>query len=146
MNKSFSRRETLVKVLRSLKRHWVLIALSAVFALVSAGLMMYIPILIGRSVDLMLGAGRVDFNGLFKNLLLIGVLAVAAALSQWLMNVCNNAVSFKTTRDLRSRAFGHIQSLPLSYLDSHPSGDILSRIIADVDQFSDGLLLGFSQL
>lgn len=107
---------------------------------------LYVPILTGNAVDLLLGPGAVDFAALWP--ILAGILALVAltALAQWLMGLCNNRLTYCTVRDIRHDAFAHIQRLPLSYLDRQPTGDVVSRVIADVDQFADGLLMGFTQL
>ena len=106
----------------------------------------YIPILCGSAIDMMLGKGNVDFNGVLRIVVEIVIVAVVAAFAQWLLSVCNNRITFSVSRDLRNAALRKIQTLPLSYLDSHPSGDIVSRMVADVDTFADGLLMGFTQL
>lgn len=106
---------------------------------------LYVPILIGRTVDLIVGPGQVDFQGILKILTQMLVVIVLTAISQWLMNHCNNNITYRVVKDVRTRAFNHLESLPLRYLDGHPTGDIISRIIADIDQFSEGLLMGFTQ-
>ena len=136
---------TLRKVLRYLKHYRLLFALSLLLALAVVAMTLYFPILTGDAIDLIIGEGRVDFDSLAP-LLLKGVILIAAtALCQWLMNVCNNRITFGVVRRLRHDAFVRIQSLPLSYLDKRPVGDTVSRVIADADQFTDGLLIGFSQ-
>ena len=136
---------TLRKVLRYLKHYRLLFALSLTLAIIVVGLTLYFPILTGDAIDLIVAPGQVDFEGL-SPLLFKGILIIAVtALCQWLMNVCNNRITFGVVRRLRHDAFVHIQSLPLSYLDKRPVGDIVSRVIADADQFTDGLLMGFSQ-
>ena len=115
-------------------------------AAVTVAATLYIPILTGRAVDLVIGRGEVDFSGIFRILLQIGVFIGIAALSQWGMNLSNNRVAYRVVRDIRNEAMEKIQILPLRYLDAHPSGDLVSRVIADVDQFADGLLMGFTQL
>ena len=107
---------------------------------------LYIPILIGRGIDCIVGAGRVDFVHLKPILIEVIIVACTTAVLQWLINTINNRITFKTVRDIRNAAFEKIQELPFAYLDSHPSGEIVSRVIADADQFADGLLLGFTQL
>ncbi len=129
-----------------LKSYKLLFVLSLLLALAVVAGTLYIPILVGRAIDLAIDKGRVDFNGIYKILTEIGVVAGLTALLQWLMNVCNNRITFGIVRRLRKHAFEKIQSLPLSYIDSHPVGDTVSRVISDADQFSDGLLMGFSQL
>ena len=136
---------TLRKVLRYLKHYRILFALSLLLAVAVVAMTLYFPILTGEAIDLIVGEGKVDFEAL-SPLLLRGVILVAAtALCQWLMNVCNNRITFGVVRRLRHDAFVRIQSLPLSYLDKRPVGDTVSRVIADADQFTDGLLIGFSQ-
>ena len=138
--------KTIRKVLGYLKAYKVLFFLSLVLALAVVAGTLYIPILIGNAIDLAIGAGNVDFAAIKIILIQIGIVTIATALCQWLMNVCNNRITFGIVRRLRRDAFNKIQSLPLSYIDSHPVGDTVSRVISDADQFSDGLLVGFSQL
>ena len=145
-NKNFGNGQTVKKVLRYLKAYKWLFLLSLVLGALVVGLTIYIPVLIGRAIDLAVGAGNVDFDGILKILLSIGVISVVIALLQWIMNICNNKITFGVVRRMRKEAFLKLQSLPLSYLDSHSVGDTVSRVIGDVDQFSDGLLMGFSQL
>ncbi len=123
-----------------------LVLLSLVLAAVTVATTLYAPILVGNAVDLILGPGQVDFAGVAGILRNIAVVIVITALAQWLMNHINNQITFHVVQDIRMKAFGHLQSLPLKYLDSHPTGDMISRIIADIDQFSEGLLMGFTQL
>lgn len=122
------------------------IVLSLLTALVSALLSLYIPLLTGRAVDLILGPGKVDFSGVIKMIISITVLALVSSLSQWVMNVLNNRISFGVVRDMRNAAFEKISRLPLKYLDSHSSGELLSRVISDAEQLSDGLLMGSAQI
>ena len=137
---------TLRKVMRYLKRYWLLMALSILFAGLTVAMTLYIPILVGRAVDLIVGPGAVDFAGIARILKEGCVIILATALLQWLMNMINNKITYQVVRDVRNEAFEKIQELPLRYLDRHPSGEVVSRIIADVDQFADGLLMGFTQL
>ena len=137
---------TLKKVLRYIRRYWFFVGLSVVLAAVSVAGTLYIPILTGGAVDLILGPGQVDFPAIGKILGRIGFMIARAALAQWLMSVINNRVTYRVVRDIRNEAFRHLQELPLGYLDGHPTGEIVSRVIADVDQFADGLLMGFTQL
>ncbi len=139
-------KSTLKQILIYLKPYLWLIILSVIFSAVSVVLTLYIPILIGRGIDLIVDTGNVDFNGLLPILIQIVIIAAVTALLQWLINTINNRITFKTVRDIRNAAFEKIQCLPFSFLDSHPSGEIVSRVIADADQFADGLLLGFTQL
>lgn len=120
--------------------------MSVVLAAVTVALTLYAPILVGEGVDLILGPGNVDFQGLLAVLKKIAVVVALTALTQWLMNHMNNQITYHVVQDIRVKAFQHIQELPLKYLDSHPYGDIISRLIADIDQFSEGLLMGFTQL
>ena len=138
--------ETLRRVLRHLKPYtgWIVLALLSAAVNVAAAL--YIPILAGDAIDQIVGPGQVAFRAVASIGLEIALLALLGAAAQWVMNVVNNRIVFCVTRDTRSEAFAHLQKLPLSYLDSHPSGDVISRMIADVDQFADGLLMGFTQL
>ena len=139
-------RKTILTVLRYLRRYRVHIALSALLAAISVGLTMYIPIVIGDAIDLIIGPKNVNFEGIFPLLIRVAVCTAVIALCQWLMSTLNNKITFEVVRDTRNAAFRRIQVLPLSYLDSKPTGEIVSRVISDVDQFADGLLLGFTQL
>ena len=134
------------RVLRYIGPHVSLVVLSLALCLISVALTLYVPILVGRAVDCIVGPNAVDFAALKPILLTIAVCIVVTAAAQWLMNALHNRITYDTVRDIRRDAFAHIQNLPLSYLDSHPSGDIVSRITADAEQFADGLILGFSQL
>ena len=145
-NKLRSQSATLRRVLRYIRPYLPMLALSLVLALITVALTLYIPILVGRAVDCLLGVGAVDFDTLRTVLLTIGVCVLLTAAAQWVMNVINNRITFLTVQDIRRDAFAHIQSLPLSYLDAHPSGDTVSRMISDADTFADGLLMGFTQL
>lgn len=140
------KKNTLKEILLYLKPYSVLIILSVLFSAVSVVLTLYIPILVGRAIDLIIGKGNVDFKRLVPMLITIAAVAAATALLQWIINTINNRITFKTVRDMRGAAFEKIQELPFSYLDAHRSGDIVSRVIADADQFAEGLLLGFTQL
>ena len=144
--KAKAKKGTLQKVLRYIRRYWLLVGLSVALAAVSVAAALYIPILTGNAVDLIVGPGKVDFEGVFRILVQIGGIIGLAALAQWVMSVINNRVTYRVVRDIREEAFRHIQVLPLSYLDAHPAGETVSRVIADVDQFADGLLMGFTQL
>ena len=140
------RSATLRRVLRRIRPYSFFVLCSLIVAAVSVAAQLYIPILCGDAIDAMLGAGNVQMAAVLKIIARILIVAAAAALAQWLLSVCNNRITFSVSRDLRNAALRKIQSLPLSYLDSHPSGDIVSRMIADVDTFADGLLMGFTQL
>ena len=145
-NKLRSQSATMRRVLRYIRPYLPMLALSLVLALITVALTLYIPILVGRAVDCLLGVGAVDFDTLRTVLLTIGVCVLLTAAAQWVMNVINNRITYLTVQDIRRDAFAHIQSLPLSYLDAHPSGDTVSRMISDADTFADGLLMGFTQL
>ncbi len=134
------------KVLLRLRRYWAAMIGSLLLALVYVGMTLYIPILVGEAIDSIIGAGNVDFAAVGLCLLKIGICTGVAALAQWVMSTLNNRVTYRLTRDIRNEAFDHIQKLPLSYLDSHPQGDLVSRVVSDVDTFADGLLMGFTQL
>ena len=144
--KEKAQKGTLKKVLRYIKKYRLFVALSLMLAAVTVAGTLYIPILTGRAVDLIVSPGQVDFPGIFRLLLQAGIVIGIAAFAQWVMNLCNNHVTYRVVRDIRSEAFRKLQSLPLSYLDAHPTGEVVSRVIADVDQFADGLLMGFTQL
>ena len=138
--------KTLKKVLQYIGtyRFWMLA--SIVLAAVTVALTLYIPILVGRAIDFIVDWKNVDFENILKLLIEIGILAAVTAVLQWLMNTINNKVTYQVVRDVRNQAFTRIQKLPLKYLDAHSYGEIVSRVIADVDQFADGLLMGFTQL
>ncbi len=144
--KEKAQRGTLKKVLRYIKKYRAFVGLSVLLAAVTVAGTLYIPILTGQAVDLIIGPGQVDFGGILSLLLRAGVVMGVSALSQWVMNLCNNHVTYRVVRDIRNEAFRKLQALPLSYIDSHPTGEVVSRVIADVDQFADGLLMGFTQL
>ena len=137
---------TLKKVLHYMKHYIPLLVLSMILATVSVALTLYFPILTGRAIDLILAKGRVDFDGIIA-LAKQGVIVIAiTAAAQWIMNMCNNRMTYNIVRDIRKDAFDKMEKLPFSYIDSHSHGDMVSRIIADVDTFADGLLMGFTQL
>ena len=140
------RKATLNRVLQKIRPYSAFVVCSLLVAAVSVAAQLYIPILCGDAIDKMLGKGNVDLAGVLRIAVSILVVAAVAALAQWLLSVCNNRITFSVSRDLRNEALRKIQTLPLSYLDSHPSGDIVSRMVADVDTFADGLLMGFTQL
>ena len=137
---------TMKKVLEYLRPYMGLVALSVLLAAVTVALTLYVPVLIGRAIDLIVGPGQVDMQGILRLILRIAIVVVATAAVQWVVNTINNKITFQVVRDVRAQAFAKLQILPLSYIDSHPTGEIVSRVIADVDQFADGLLLGFTQL
>ncbi len=136
----------LKKVLHRIRRYWGSLILSLLLATLYVVMTLYIPILVGNAIDCIVDAGRVDFAAMAVSLRGVVICAAVAAVSQWLMSELNNRMTYQVTRDIRNEAFSHIQKLPLSYLDAHPQGDIVSRVIADVDTFADGLLMGFTQL
>lgn len=137
---------TMKKVMRLIRPYLHYVVLSFVFALISALLTLYAPILIGQGVDLVVGEKQVDFSGVFQILKYLAVIIGITSAAQWLMNLCNNTITYRVVKDVRKKAFTQLQKLPLKYIDSHQYGDTISRVITDVDQFSDGLLMGFSQL
>lgn len=140
-----SNKEIIIKLLKYIDSYKYHLVLSIAFALISVILTLYTPILAGKAIDCAIGKGAVDFQSLRSILTKLGVVVGVSALCQWLMNVCNNRITYNVSRDMRKRAFKKIQILPCSYIDNHAKGDIVSRVITDVDQVSDGLLLGFSQ-
>lgn len=137
---------TLLKVLRYLGKYKLHIALTLILAAITVGMTLYIPILVGNAIDYIIDAGNVDFNSIYEIIVRIVVIAVATGLLQWAMNSINNKITFQVVRDVRKEAFEKIMILPIQYIDSHAYGQVVSRVIADVDQFADGLLLGFTQL
>ena len=145
MEKKKSQWETIKRVLKYTKKYNIYIAFSLILAAVTVVLTLYLPILTGNAVDLMLGKDAVKFTGLMAILKKMAVIIAFTALAQWLMNICNNKITYNVVRDIRKDAFEKIQILPLKYIDGHPSGDVVSRVIADADQFADGLLMGFTQ-
>ena len=137
--------KTLKRLMGYLKHYWFFLAVSILMAFISVALTLYLPILTGNAVDCILGPGAVDFAGIRHILLVMAVCIGITAIAQWIMNVCNNKMTYSIVRDVRRDAFDKIEKLPLKYLDAHTSGEIVSRVIADVDQFADGLLMGFTQ-
>lgn len=136
---------TLKKVFSYIGKYKYFLILSMLFAAVTVGLTLYAPILVGKAIDCIIGKGNVDFVNMKSILLKVAIIVVSTALIQWLMNVCNNKITYNVSRDLRKKAFEKIEILPFSYIDTHSKGDIVSRVITDVDQLSDGLLMGFTQ-
>ncbi len=136
---------TLRKVLRYIRRYWIYLALSIFMAAVTVTLTLYLPILTGRVIDLIIEQGRVDFEGVFAILRQMAVVIGITAAAQWIMNICNNKMTYRIVQDIRDEAFRRIEILPLKYIDEHSYGEVVSRVIADVDQFADGLLMGFTQ-
>ena len=141
-----SQAATLKEVIRRLGRYRIFLVFSILLATVSVALTLYIPKLTGHAVDYVIGKGEVNFPGVIRVMIQIGVCTLITALAQWLMNVCNNKMTYQMVQDIRNEAFHKIEQLPLKYIDGHPYGEVVSRVIADVDQFSDGLLMGFTQL
>lgn len=137
---------TIRKVLAYIRQYWFLVILSLIFAAVTVFATLYFPILTGDAVDLIIEMGRVDFDGILAIIKKAVILVAVTAVAQWLMNIINNQITYQVIRDIREEAFAKIEKLPLKYLDAHPAGEIVSRVIADVDQFADGLLMGFTQL
>lgn len=138
--------QTMKKVLDYIKKYSVYVVLSLLFAVATVAFTLYIPILTGDAVDLILGEGIVDFEGIYKILIQIIIVMLLTALAQWVMNICNNKITYGVIRDIRDKAFKKLEIVPLKYIDGNSHGDIVSRVIADVDQFADGLLMGFTQL
>ena len=138
--------KTLLKILSVLGRQKIYFVFSVLLALINVALTLYVPILVGEAIDCIIGKGNVDFEKIGKIILQIIVSVVITAAAQWLMSVCNNQLTYNLVHDLRSKAFKNLQTLPLSYIDTHPYGDTVSRVISDVDTLADGLLMGFSQL
>ena len=137
--------ETVKKVLYRIKRYWVFLVLSVIMATVTVASSLYVPILVGDAIDYIIGPSNVDFKAVAGVLAGIGIVIGITALSQWIMNICNNKITYHVTRDIRDEAIEKIEHLPLKYIDGHSYGEIVSRVIADVDQFADGLLMGFTQ-
>ena len=144
--KQKSQAATLKEVICRLGRYRIFLVFSILLATVSVALTLYIPKLTGHAVDYVIGKGKVSFPGVIQVMIQIGVCTLITALAQWLMNVCNNKMTYQMVQDIRNEAFDKIEQLPLKYIDGHPYGEVVSRVIADVDQFSDGLLMGFTQL
>ena len=139
------RKDTMKQMLQYVKKHSLFVILSILFAAVSVALTLYVPILIGDAVDLIVAPGQVDFEEIMQILLVIGVCIGITGIAQWIMNICNNRITYHVVHDIRKDAFDKLQILPLKYIDGHSQGEIVSRVIADVDQFADGLLMGFTQ-
>ena len=138
-------KQTIFRVLHYIKKYWFFLAVSIVMAAVTVTLTLYLPILTGRAIDLILDKGQVDFPGVFAILKKMAWIITITAVAQWIMNVCNNKMTYRIVQDIRNEAFRKIEILPLKYIDAHSYGEIVSRVIADVDQFADGLLMGFTQ-
>ena len=144
--KKDKKQKTLQRIMEYMKPYRFLIFASLVLAVISVALTLYVPILTGQGVDCIISKGNVDFARLISIIKTIVICIVLTAAAQWLMNHINNQITYKIGKDLRIQAFEHLQKLPLSYVDAHSSGDLISRIVTDIDQFTDGLLLGFTQL
>ena len=138
-------KETVLKVLQYIKKYWIYLALSILMAAITVILTLYLPILTGQVIDLIVDKGRVDFPGVFVILKKMGIAIAVTAAAQWIMNVCNNKLAYRIVQDVRNEAFRKIEILPFQYIDGHSYGEVVSRVIADADQFSDGLLMGFTQ-
>ncbi len=146
-NKSgYSQSKTLKEVLKYIKKYMFYVVLSVVFAAATVAMTLYVPILTGDAIDLIVGKGNVDFSAVYTIVKKIIIVVGLTALSQWIMNICNNKITYGVIRDIRKDAFEKLEILPLKYIDSHSHGDIVSRVITDVDTFADGLLMGFTQL
>ena len=143
---STTQKATLKKVMQCISRYRFLVVLSILLAAISVALTLYVPILVGDAIDFIVAAGQVNFDQIMTTLTRVVIVVAITALAQWLMNVINNKITYQVIRDMRDQAFRKIQVLPLKYIDGHPYGEVVSRVIADVDQFADGLLMGFSQL
>ncbi len=141
-----SQKETMKKVMNYISKYWFMVLLSVVLAAVTVVLTLYIPILTGDAVDLIVEKGFVDMAGIFRIMKRIAIVMVITAIAQWVMNTCNNYITYHVVRDIREDAFHKLEILPLKYMDTHAYGDVVSRVIADVDTFADGLLMGFTQL
>ena len=138
--------KTLNKVLRYIRKYHIYLILSLVFAAISVALTLYVPILVGHAIDCIVGPGDVNFDAIAKLIIKILAAVLVTSLCQWLMNICNNKITYQVVNDIRKEAFRKIEILPLKYVDAHPQGEIVSQVISDVDQFADGLLMGFTQL
>lgn len=145
-NKKSNQKTTMKKVLKRIKPYSFLVICSLAMATATVALTLYFPLLTGSAIDYILEPGKVDFNAIVPILKKLGIIAILTAVCQWIMNVCNNHITYNVTKDIRDEAFKKIEILPLRYIDDHSYGDIVSRVIADVDQFADGLLMGFTQL
>lgn len=141
-----TQKETIQKVLRYIKRYWFYLILSLLLAVVTVALTLYVPIMTGNAIDYIVAPGQVDFDSVFAICKKIAIAIAITMVAQWIMNVCNNKITYGVVRDIREDAFQKIERLPLSYIDSHSYGEVVSRVIADADQFADGLLMGFTQL
>jgi len=141
-----NQKETFKKVINYTGKYKIYLIISMVLSVVTVALTLYIPIIIGDAIDMIIDKGNVDFNGILPLLKSMVIVILATSIVQWIMNICNNHLTYGIVKDIRDEAFTKIQSLPLKYIDSHASGDLVSRVISDADQFADGLLMGFTQL
>lgn len=141
-----SQLETLKMVLKYIKKYNLYVILSLLFASITVAFTLYVPVLTGKAIDVIIGKGEVDFDKIFTIVCKIGVVIVITAIAQWIMNMCNNKITYNVIRDIREKAFNKIEILPLKYIDAHSYGEIVSKVITDVDTFADGLLMGFTQL
>jgi len=139
-------KKTINKVFKRIKKYWLYIILSIISAAVTVTSTLYVPILIGRAIDYIIKPGQVAFDSVFVILIQIAIVIGITAISQWIMNISNNKIAYNVIRDMREEAFEKIEILPLKYIDGHSYGEVVSRVVADVDQFADGLLMGFTQL
>ena len=144
MKKKKFEMSTVKKVLSAIKKYRLLLALSIILATITVALSLYIPIIIGNAIDLIIDTGKVDFANIKPMLINVGIIALIIAFLQWVMNNVNNKITFNVTRDIRNKAFDKIEKLPLKYIDAHSHGEILSKMIADVDELANGLLMGFT--
>ena len=135
----------IMRIWKHIRKYWFYIVCSLIFAALSVASQLYVPILTGNAIDHMIGVGKVDFVGVAAIVRVIVAATAVTAISQWIFGICNNKITYNVSRDLRNAAIAKIQRLPVSYLDAHPTGDLVSRVIADVEQFADGLLMGFTQ-
>jgi len=137
--------QTIIKILKYIRRYWAFLGISILLSAVTVLCSLYLPLLTGDALDLIIEKGLVDFNGILAILQKMGIMVALTALAQWIMNVCNNKITYNVIRDVRKEAFAKLEKLPLKYLDAHAHGEVVSRLITDVDQFADGLLMGFTQ-
>ena len=140
-----SQKKTLKKLWGYLKNYKVFVFFSVVMAAFTVAGSLYVPIMVGKAIDCIVGKNQVDFHNITRILIRIAMIVATTGIAQWIMNICNNRITFHVTRDIRNDAIEQIEILPLKYIDGHSYGDIVSRVIADVDQFADGLLMGFTQ-
>lgn len=137
--------QTIIKILKYIRRYWGFLGISILLSAVTVACSLYLPLLTGDALDLIIEKGLVDFSGILEILQKMGIMVLLTALAQWIMNVCNNKLTYNVIRDVRKEAFQKLERLPLKYLDAHAHGEVVSRLITDVDQFADGLLMGFTQ-